>query len=255
LTTSNELDYGNYHALIIGIDDYAEIEPLETAVSDAQAIEQILRARYGFTTTLLRNASRYEILSTLNRLRRELTSNDNLLIYYAGHGILVRENNRGFWLPGDANKDNTANWISNVALTDTLNLMKAKHILVVSDSCYSGSLTRSSLPSLETGMTNSERIQFLKTLIRQKSRTALTSGGLTPVLDGGEGGHSVFTGALLRALEQNKEPIEGLRLFREVSAKVAFAASEKRFEQLPQYAPIKHSGHEAGDFVLVPKHP
>jgi len=247
------LPYGNYYALVIGNNNYSKIPKLKTAVNDARALANVLTKRYGFKTHLLIDANRYQILSSLNQMRSRLTKRDNLLIYYAGHGVLVKENMRGHWLPIDAEQNNTANWISNTALTDTLNLMKTKHILVISDSCYSGSLTRTLIPQLKTGKTDTERTHFLRTLLKQQSRTALTSGGLKPVLDGGGNGHSVFTNALLKVLKKNTNALEGSRLFNQLSAKVAFAASEQKFEQIPEYAPIKHSGHEGGDFIFVPR--
>ena len=246
------VDFGNYHALVIGIDDYRHLPGLGTAVSDAEAVADLLKRKYGFRVTKLLNANRYDILSALNVLRERMTSDDNLLIYYAGHGELDRVNMRGYWLPSDAEPDNTANWLSNVAVTDILNIFNARQILVVADSCYSGSLTRSALAQLQGGMTDQERLSWLKAMAKKRSRTVLTSGGLEPTLDEGGGGHSVFAKALLDVLQSNNEVLDGRHLYQEVSARVAYAASRMRFEQVPEYAPVKHSGHEGGDFFLVP---
>jgi len=109
------LDFGNYHALIIANQDYKKVPKLETPEADAREIEKVLRTKYGFKTKLLLNGTRYQILSELNQLRAELSEDDNLLIYYAGHGELDKVNMRGHWLPIDADGDNTANWISTVA--------------------------------------------------------------------------------------------------------------------------------------------
>ena len=246
------LDLGRFHALVIGNDAYTGLPRLDTAVADAEAIGRVLGEKYGFEVTLLRNANRYQILSALNQYRANLTENDNFLIYYAGHGELDQANQRGHWLPVDAEPDSSANWISNVQITDILNAMSAKRILVVADSCYSGSLTRASLAQLDSGMSEEARLSWLRALAKNRSRTALTSGGLQPTLDSGGGGHSVFARALLEVLERNNDLIEGQRLHREVSARVTFAAEQVRFEQVPQYAPIKYAGHEAGEFFLVP---
>ncbi len=246
------IEFGHYHALVIGNDKYQHMPRLETAIADADAVGEVLRTRYGFQVTELRNASRYEILSALNKLRAELTEKDNLLIYYAGHGELDEANMRGNWLPVDAEPDSTANWISNASLTDLLNAMSARHILVVADSCYSGALTRSSMARLERGMTDEARIAWQEKMAEGRSRTALTSGGLAPVLDGGGGNHSVFAKAFLNVLQKNDDVLEGQRLFSEISAIVTWAAEAQRFDQLPEYAPIKFAGHESGDFFFVP---
>jgi len=247
------LNFGQYHALIIGNNNYQKIPKLDTPEADAREIERILRQYYGFKTQLLLNGNRYQILSALNKLRANLTAKDNLLIYYAGHGELDQVNMRGHWLPVDADADNTANWISTVAITDILNAMAVKHILVVSDSCYSGAMTRSSLARLDTGMTDYQRVDWLKAMLKAQSRTVLTSGGLKPVLDGGGGEHSVFAKAFIQALKNNHQLLEGQALYRDVSAGIVATASRYGIEQVPEYGPIRYAGHESGEFFFVPK--
>ncbi len=88
-------------------------------------------------------------------------------------------------------------------MTDILNAMNTRHVMIVSDLCYSGDLTRSSLASLDSAPSDNKREAWFKVLASKRSRTALTSGGLAPVLDAGGGGHSVFARAFLDFLEQN----------------------------------------------------
>ena len=251
-TPTTAPDFGRYYGLIIGNQRYQHLPSLETAKDDATAVDRLLRERYGFKTTLLLDANRYQILSTLNELRERLTDQDNLLIYYAGHGELDRVNLRGYWLPVDAEPASSANWISNVAVTDVLNAMSATHILVVADSCYSGSLTRSSLARLESGMSEAVRNKWLGIMTKTRSRTVLTSGGLEPVLDSGGGGHSLFARAFLEILSANSAILEGQHLYREVSDRIQEVASRLHIEQVPEYAPIQHAGHESGEFFFVP---
>jgi uncharacterized caspase-like protein len=247
------LTFGRYHALVIGNNAYPHLPRLETAVADAQGVADLLSKKYGFEVTLLRDANRYQILSALNAYRANLTSADNLLIYYAGHGELDQLNQRGHWLPVDAEPDSTANWISNADITDILNAVAAKHVLVVADSCYSGSLTRASLTRLQSGLSESEWIARLRALDAKRSRTALTSGGLQPTLDSGGGQNSVFAKAFLAVLAENDGLLEGQRVHQEVQARVTYAAEQVRFEQVPEYAPIRYSGHEGGEFFFVPR--
>ena len=148
------VDFGNYYALVIGNNKYSKLTNLKTAAHDARVVAGILENKYGFNTTTLINADRYTMLSELNKLRETLTEDDNLIIYYAGHGELDKVNLRGYWLPVDSEADSSTNWISNIAITDILNVMNARHILVVADSCYSGSMTRSSVARLDAGLTN-----------------------------------------------------------------------------------------------------
>ncbi len=247
------IDFGQYYAIVIGNNDYASLPDLETAHTDARVISEVLEKRYGFQVTTLYDANRYQMLTVLNQFREKLTEKDNLLIYYAGHGELDKVNQRGHWLPVDAEPTSTANWISNVQLTDILNAMSAKHIIVIADSCYSGALTRSALARLEAGMTRDAKVAWQKKMVSKRARVALTSGGLQPVLDGGGGGHSIFAKAFLEVLRTNQDVLEGARLAQEISALVTYAAEASNFDQLPQYAPIKYAGHEAGDFLFVPR--
>lgn len=246
------ISFGRYYALVIGSNNYASLPNLETAVADAQAVASVLRSRYGFDVTTLTNATRYDILSALNTLRGRLTENDNLLIYYAGHGEIDRSNQRGYWLPVDAEPESTANWVSNVQISDTINTMSAKHVIVIADSCYSGALTRSALASLDPGMSSEARREWIRTLVGKRARTALTSGGLKPVVDSVGGQHSIFAEALLEALRGNSSALEGQRLFRNVSTRVTSTARARGLDQTPQYAPIKYAGHAGGDFFFVP---
>lgn len=253
LALGENVTFGNYHALVIGNNDYALLPKLKSALGDAKAVAAVLEQRYGFKTTLLQNADRYAILSALNSLREELTEDDNLLIYYAGHGELDRVNNRGHWLPVDAEPDSSANWISNIQITDILNAMSAQQILVVADSCYSGTLTRTAVASLDAGLSNEARLNWIKVMADKRARVVLSSGGVQPVLDQGGGDHSVFAAAFLDVLRGNDDIMEGQRLYRAVSERVTSSAAAASVEQIPQFAPIKFAGHEAGDFFFVPK--
>ncbi len=244
--------FGEYHALLIGNNVYQKLPHLDTAVNDAKGIAEVLKKQYGFNTKILLNATRYDILKALNEYRKKLTEKDNLLIYYAGHGILDKVNDRGHWLPVDAEPDSSANWISVQNVTDQLKIIAAKHVLVVADSCYSGALTRSSIARLEAGMTTEKRAQWIKLMLNARSRVALSSGGLEPVLDGGGGNHSIFARALIDTLKKNRDLMESQALYRNVSALVADAASDQDFNQVPEFAPIRHAGHSAGEFFFYP---
>jgi uncharacterized caspase-like protein len=245
--------FGNYHALVIGNDRYQHWNPLHNAVSDAQAVADILETRYGFKVTFLKDATRRDILKGLNNFRKNLKENDNLLVYYAGHGHLESDIDRGYWIPVDAEIDDTSQWILTPSITDLLELMSAKHILVVADSCFAGKLTRSSLAKLRPGLSDEARMTMLKAVAKKRVRTALTSGGEQPVLDAGQGGHSVFTGALLKVLGENQTILETERLFLAVRTRVVNAAGQYNMEQIPTYWPIQFAGHESlGDFIFIP---
>ena len=239
-----DVDFGRYHALVIGINDYKNLPRLETAVNDATAVADVLRQRYGFEVTLLLNPGRSEVIRALDKLRGELTERDNLLIYYAGHGVLDAEADSCFWQPVDTEDGIQADWISIATITRTIKAMSAKHVMVVSDSCYTGRLTGGLSVSVNTG---SERVAELRRLAGKRSRAALVSGGLEPVLDGSGDGHSVFTRAFLTALRESTEVLDGQQLFTAVRRQMIVNA-----DQTPEYSDIHLVDHDGGDFLFVP---
>lgn len=250
--SSGDIQLGTYHALIIGNNTYQKIPVLQTAVNDAQATDQVLRERYGFKTRVLLNANRLDILSALDELRRTMTADDNLLIYYAGHGEIDRLNNRGYWLPVDADPEARANWISNTAVSDMINAMSARQVMVIADSCYSGTLAQSNLAGIGMEMNVKLDLEWVKSMEDIKARIVLTSGGIKPVLDIGGGQHSIFADALLSVLNSNEGLIEGHSVFREVMRRMRVGMARINQSQVPEYAPIKHAGHEGGEFFLRP---
>ena len=250
LDIDRSVTLGRYHALIIGNNRYAYYPDLETPINDARETEKILREKYGFSTTVLTNATRYDILSALNDLRENLTAQDNLLIYYAGHGELDDANSRGYWLPVDAEPGNSANWISNVSVSDILNAMPAKHVMVVADSCYAGTLSMASVPRINVDMSPEAHAEWVKIMSKARARTVLTSGGVAPVLDGGGSGHSVFARAFIDTLNKADGIVEGHSVYREVLGKVRIRARELNHDQVPEYAPARYAGHEAGEFFF-----
>ncbi|MCF6263441.1 MAG: caspase family protein [Xanthomonadales bacterium] len=256
------INFGNYYALIIGNNNYPNLPDLKTPRSDAEAIAKILRKQYGFKTEVLLNADRYTILQALNKYRGKLSKDDNFLIYYAGHGELDRSNNRGHWLPVDAMPNDQTNWISNIQVTDFINSMSAKHIMVIADSCYSGTLTSNiNIPQLASNSmatrNGNDSIQarkpdkYYKIFTAKKSRTAMTSGGTKPVLDGGGGTHSIFANHLINVLENNRGVLEGWMLYHRVNRGVQVSASSLNIDQEPEFAEIKNTGHAGAPFFFV----
>ena len=219
----------------------------------AAAVAAMLKSRYGYQTTLLLNGGRLEILTALNEMREQLKPDDNLLIYYAGHGELDAKG-QGYWVPSDGAAGAERTWISNAAVSEILDTMPARHVLVVADSCYSGTMTRASAPTFDAGtMAPDKWAGWVKTMANGRSRTALTSGGVQPVPDTGTGRHSYFARAFLNVLQDNNRLLEAQRLFREVSTSLALGALDSPVPQVPEYSPIRYAGHESGEFFFMPR--
>jgi len=150
------------------------------------------------SSQVLHNATRNAILTAMNEYRRTLPQTSNLLIYYAGHGHHDPDTDKAYWLPVDAQSDNNDNWVSADDITADVKALPSLHVLIISDSCYSGVLTRSG----DTAINPRERSAYIAKMMSSKSRNLMSSGADEPVADGGTAGHSVFAGALLASLHQ-----------------------------------------------------
>lgn len=234
-----DIPFGRYHALVIGNNDYKQLPKLDMAVIDARAVADLLRQQYGFEVELQIDVTRNQVMASLAAFRKRLTGDDNLVIFYSGHGYYDEAADRGYWLPVDADRDNPANWVSNADITDMIKAMQARHVLIVADSCYSGTLTRGGSIALHDA-------GYIRRMVEKRGRTVLTSGGLEPVLDAGGAGHSVFARAFIEALTENVDVLDGQQLFARVREPVTANA-----EQTPEYGAIRFAGHDGGDFIFV----
>jgi uncharacterized caspase-like protein len=239
-----------YYALVIGNNNYQYVPKLQTAVKDATDIANLLQTRYGFITKPLFNATRDEILTALAVYRKSLTQNSNLLIYYAGHGYLDQEADEAYWFPVDAERDNPANWISTDDITRSVRTIPSLHVLVISDSCYSGAILRdvgndSRAPGAETSA--EVRAAYLARKQASKSRDWMASGSIEPVSDGGPAGHSIFASAVIDALSRTRED-------QFAASDLFYSYIQRRVggnsQQLPQYGSIRNSGDGLGDFIF-----
>jgi hypothetical protein len=242
------LELGTYHALLIGINDYQHTDfapRLRTAVNDVQALARLLIDDYGFKNVKLlldRQATRAGVLKALAEFRdMPLGPADNLLIYYAGHGHQRPDTQDGFWIPADATADEFT-WISVADIRRILKNVKAKHTLLVSDSCFSGTLSRS-LVSLPT----SDR--FLREVFLKDSYQVISSGGLEPVADGGRDGLSLFAYSFVGYLRQQTRPyVTATQIYNDVAPLVANASGSR---QTPEHGKIPDTFDQNGQFIFA----
>ena len=234
-----DVAFGNYHALVIGNNGYKHMADLKTAQNDARSIANVLERDFGFKVRTMVDASRSDILDAFDDYSAELRKTDNFLLYYAGHGWLDEDQEEGFWLPVDAKTDRRSAWIPNATITRTLKGFQAKHVMVVADSCYSGTLTRGI--KIEKRATD-----YVREVVGKKARIVMSSGGLEPVEDGGTGNNSPFASALLKALTRSGEVLTATSLFKQIQRPVQLNA-----DQTPVFADIRKAGHDGGDFLFV----
>ncbi len=251
---------GRYFALVIGINDYSSLSKLATPVNDAKAVAELLSTKYGFTTKLLLNqeATRNGILNALIDLQQQLTENDSLLVYYAGHG--QEENQFGYWMPIDADKPpRRATWISDdeIAKNTMVGFMRARHVLIVADSCFAGAMRNvifSTPPQTTRAGGAGSRSSIQQVKFSLASRKYLASGGDEPVLDKGRANHSVFAGAFIDFLKNyNKlDPVSADALHDHIEEVVFNTSTQLGRPQRPLYGPIVGAGDNAGEFYFKP---
>jgi hypothetical protein len=234
---------GTYRAIVVGNQHYRHFQKLRSPVADVQALAALLRDDYGFAVETFIDITRHQLFAALAKLRAEAGDDDSVLIYFAGHGYVDQDTQRGYWLPIDAETGNEANWVSTSDITNLVAGLNSRHALVIADSCFSGALTRAA-----TVPTAPRSRSLLQQLAGRRSRVVMTSGGMEPVLDRSMGPtqHSVFAAALIGALRDNRAEVEAGRLFVTVRDRVNWSS-----EQTPQYAPLRNAGHDGGDFVFV----
>jgi len=238
---------GEFKALIIGINKYKDkkIPDLKTAVNDARGIARIVKKKYGFKVITLfdQKATKKSIYNALRDMAYNAEENDSVLIYYAGHGDLDRQYDDGWWIPSDARGGDPITYLDNVQVQKAMRSMKARHVLLISDSCYSGTLFGQATRSLPPAINS----KYYVSLYNEKSRWGMTSGNKTPVADSGTGKHSVFAYELIKVLRNNKKPYLSTQ---ELYTKIAPIVSNNS-EQTPLCRPIRNTGDQGGSFVFM----
>ena len=275
------IQFGEYHALIIGNDNYSGWPKLVTAVNDATVLADTLSKKYGFKTRLITDAKRQDIIAALEDYQDKLTDKDNLLLFYAGHGV-IDENGTGYWVPVDgAAKEEgkalrTGNFVPHQEVATIIGRIRVKHLLLITDSCYSGALadalvniksnqmaSRDSggVASVVSANASDRGAQlYLAHMAKTTARVVITSGANEPVRDRLRlsDRNSVFARALFEALNgDNKGVIEGAEVFNAIRRSVIATATatltpkDRNFEsQTPKYAQVPGF---SGDFLFVPR--
>ncbi|MTI20388.1 caspase family protein [Fulvivirga sp. RKSG066] len=230
-----------YYALVIAINDYSDpdIPSLSKPITDASILINTLQSHYTFEKediSFLQNPSRSMLIEAFDKLSQEITNRDNLLIFYAGHGIWDAKLKQGFWLPSDASMSSKAQWLSNGTIRDFVRAIDSKHTLLITDACFGGSILK-------------ERAVFyngkaMLEMYKRPSRKAMTSGAFSTVPD-----ESVFIKYLIKNLTNNQSPlISAEQVYGDFKVAVI---NNSETGQVPQYGAISLAGDEGGDFIFL----
>ena len=226
-----DISSAKYYGLIIAVEEYddPEINDLNQPLADATRFTTLLNTEYNFereNITFLRNPTKADIIGTLHQMRNVITPEDNLLIYYAGHGWWDEEMSTGYWLPRDATRSNPVNWLPNTDLTNYLNVLKSKHTLLIADACFSGGIFVS-----RAAFNN---VMSVEKLYKLTSRKAMTSGTLKEVPD-----KSVFIEYLIKRLDDKQAEISSI-------GTALLKHEGSGHEQQPQHSTLWHHSECGG---------
>ena len=240
-----ESESGKYYAVLIGNAEYKHWDDLGTPPDDIRTIGDLLERSYGFVNQFrLLDVTGNQILETIRKLRDVLSEKDHLLVYYAGHG--VKASGIGYWVPVDGKMDDPEKWVANEAVNRALRRLPSRHVIVVADSCYSGTIAE-------------ERVVITKkarSALPSWTRTAMSSGSgdqvvLEPFVEEGEKGNvfSVFADEFINVLKTNRATsISATQIHKRVRGVL-----EENFDQKPQYGALSSAGHDQGDDFLFLK--
>ena len=248
LVDRKEMDGSDYNPenarnflFVVGINDYKHMTPLKNAVKDVSDVTRLLMSKYNFdfeNVILLKNdqATRANIIEGLRSLIEKLTPQDNLVIYFAGHGYFDKLMNEGYWVPVEANNTIT-DYIPNSIILKILDNINTQHTFLVADACFSGAL----FASTNRG--------YVENVERFRSRWGLTSGRLEVVSDGNQGSNSPFARHFMDFLNKNSDRNFAVsELVQYVKIKTA-----EESDQTPLGNPIKSLGDEGGEFIFYPR--
>jgi len=136
---------GTQYAVLIAINRYRDWNALRHPVEDAREIHEILSRRYfvdRFIELYDDAATKEGIIRLFNQLISTTRPEDGVFIFYAGHGHLDPMSDTGFWIPADGGLDRFAqdNWLPNSQVRGFISKMKPRHVVLMSDSCFSGDI-------------------------------------------------------------------------------------------------------------------
>ncbi len=227
----------------IGIDNYKNWPILNNAVSDVREVYNAFKKNYQFddnSSVFLLNemATREGIIDTLRAFISKTGPNDNVVIYYSGHGYYDKLVDEGYWVPAAASLNKTSEYISNVEIMKIVKAFKVKHVVMFVDACFSGSL-------FIDGGSRSAPKDYKDRVEKYQSRWGICSGRNEEVADGNAGQHSPYAQSIIDYCNGEKADFLISDLASFIVKRVSANAN-----QTPIYSRFKDMGDEGGEFVF-----
>lgn len=234
---------GKNFMLLIGSQNYADasIPSLEYPISDAIKLKLALKGNYYFedeNILTLFNPTVSDFKKKFLQISELIQPEDNLIIFYAGHGIWNEKEKKGYWLMTDALRADVNTWLPNKTVLDMIANIPSRHTLLITDACFSGSV-------FKTRSIGADAPPAVREMSEKISRVAITSGNDTEVPD-----QSVFMKYLIKALNENKEKyLTAQKMF--ITQILEAVMTESKTE--PRYGTLELAGHVGGDFIFSKK--
>ena len=258
VTEIESVKQGRSLVVVIGINEYVHWQKLKNAVQDAVGIQQALIDKLGFTapnfSPLLDSAATKMAIESLieDQLYNFLEEDDSLILFFAGHGSTRVERGgkiTGFLVPVEADKS-WSSYIKIERFLQDIGTLRARHILVILDSCFSGIALGNAM------IIHRDAIQYREDLGKRMSRKVITSARYEQTaLDGGPiPGHSLFTGTLIDGINSDKADtdangfITSFELGHFLQSQVGNGSNQK---QTPDYGTFCDDMDERGEMVMV----
>ncbi len=231
------------YVLIVAAQNYedAAIPSLENPVIDAVKLKQVLKANYNFADQNIKtlfNPGINEFKKSFADIMEVIQPEDNIIIFFAGHGIWVEKEKKGYWLLADAKRNDMNTWLDNRIVLDMIAKLPARHTLLITDACFSGGV-------FKTRSLGADAPQAMREMSEKISRVAITSGNDTEVPD-----ESVFMKYLVKALSENKDKyLTAQKMF--INHIIEAVMNETKTE--PRYGTLELAGHLGGDYIFIKK--
>lgn len=230
---------GTNYLLIIACDNYSSWKPLVNPVKDAEDLKNTLIKKYNFDFENVFELYNEEVTAAkvreaFEKIKEQGSGNDNLLIYFSGHGYYDPSFDKGYWIPQNGKLGEVSTYIPNSNILNYIKALSHRHIFMIADACFSGAM-----------FADGNR-GYLEKVEQVQSRWGLSSGNIEYVSDGKEGENSPFAFYLLKFLNDNlKDRFAVSELIQYVKVAVA-----DNTPQTPIGNPLKGVGNEGGEFIF-----
>lgn len=196
------------YALLFGTDIYTDpgFDKLSNPIRDVETIGRLLKEEFGFDVTIVKNPTLDNIETTLSEFRdaKNYGSNDQLFIFFAGHGVYDEKSKMGYLVANDS-RVRDPNYKSYLSYSDLgnkyLKNISCNRIFLVLDACFAGTFFDNNTVRGTPQEANARNLEALQRMAaNQHFYKGISSGAKQYVEDGQPGQHSPFAAKFLSTL-------------------------------------------------------